>query len=153
MRRFAFRLARVERLRSAERREAHAALAVAIAEAFERQAEREDLERTYEGSLAAELPDDLASIPGALRGLAEWRDGRRRIALEAARRELAAFEKARDAERAHSAAARAHRVLERLHGRRRQAWLEEASRDEQKFLDEIHLLRTGRGRSAEEDRG
>jgi len=150
MRRFAFRLARVERLRSAERREAHAALAVAIAEAFERQAEREALERAYERARAAGLPGDLASDSGALKALLEWREGRRRVALEAANRELAAFDRAREAERAHASAARAHRVLEKLHGRRRQSWFEEASRDEQKFLDEIHLLRTGRGQAEEE---
>jgi len=150
MRKFAFRLERVERLRSAERRSAHASLAIAIAEAFERQSEREALEREYENAVAADLPEELASDPAALRAFAAWRDGRRRVALEAARRELAAFDRARETERAHAAAARAHRVLERLHARRRQGWFEEASREEQKFLDEVHLLRTGRGQADEE---
>ncbi len=150
MRKFAFRLERVERLRSAERREAHAALAIAIAEAFERQSEREGLERVYENAVAAGVPEELASDPASLRAFAAWREDRRRMALEAARRELAAFDLAREAERAHASAARAHRVLERLHARRRQSWFEEATRAEQKFLDEVHLLRTGRGQADEE---
>ena len=151
MRRFAFRLERVERLRSTERREAHAALALAIAEALGRQETREALERRYEEALAADVPEELASDPASLKAFAVWREDRRRVALEAARRELEAFDRAREAERAHASAARAHRVLERLHARRRQGWLEEASRAEQKFLDEVHLLRTGRGQGDEED--
>jgi hypothetical protein len=153
VRRFVFRLARVERLRSAERREAHAALSVAIAEALDRQREREAMERFYEEAQAATLPPDLASDPSALRALAAWREGRRRVAFEAAERESAAFEKAREAERVHAAASRAHRVLERIRERRRQSWFEEASREEQKYLDETHLLRARRGDSDEEARG
>jgi flagellar export protein FliJ len=152
MRRFVFRLARVERLRAAERREAHAALTVAIAEALDRERERERRERAYEDARIAAIPPDLASDPRQLRAFAEWRDGLRRSALDAARREVAAFETAREAERVHAAASRAHRVLEKLRDRRMQDWYEGASREEQKFLDEIHLLRTGRG-DTEEARG
>ena len=51
----------------------------------------------------------------------------------------------------HTEAARGHRVLERLHERRRQRWMQAAELEEQKFIDEIHLLRILRTREREEE--
>lgn len=140
MRRFAFRLERLERVRHGERRQAHATLALALHAALARQREREALEAEFREAAGAELPPDLVQQAWALRGLVEWREGRRRAAAEAARREVAAFDIAIDAEQVHAEAARAHRVLERLHERKKLQWHEHLAREEQKVLDELHLL-------------
>ena len=44
----------------------------------------------------------------------------------------------------HVEASRSHRVLEKLEERKRQRWREEAAREEQRELDELHLLRAAR---------
>ncbi len=151
--RFAFRLGRLERLRASEKREARAVLALALGEAYDSQARRELLERTYQEAEASALPPALESEPRAWRDLAEWRDGLRAAAAAAASDELAAIGRAQEAETAYTRAARSHRVLEKLHERKWQRWLDEGRRDEQKFLDEMHVLRVARGRAREEDRG
>ena len=144
MRRFAFRLDRLERLRATRRKEAHAALATALAEALDREREREALEASHDEAQRAALPGEIAEDAGAIRGLYAWRESRRSLAFDAACREVRAFEDALRAEALHSDAARDHRVLERLRHRRREEWLAHEEREEQKFLDEVHILRVAR---------
>jgi hypothetical protein len=150
MKRFVFRLDRLERVRLVGRRQARAALAVAIGEALARQHERETLESRLRQAATAALPADLQDQAWAIRSQALWREGLRAEAADAAGREVAAFDAARAAEAAHATAAREHRVLDRLHGRRKLEWLEELTREEQKSLDELHLLRRGRETETEE---
>jgi hypothetical protein len=144
VKRFAFRLARLERLRATARKEAHASLAKALGEALEREREREGLEARHDEARRTDLPDDVAEDPGALRALHAWRESCRALAFDAACREVRAFDEALRAEAVHADAARDHRVLERLRHRRHAAWLEDAEREQQKFLDEVHILRVTR---------
>jgi len=85
-----------------------------------------------------------AEDAGAIRGLYAWRESRRSLAFDAACREVRAFEDALRAEAVHSDAARDHRVIEKLHERRREEWLLREEREEQKFLDEVPILRVAR---------
>jgi flagellar export protein FliJ len=146
MKRFAFRLERLKRLRDAARREARAGLAQAIGIARERGCEREDNERSLEQALVTELPADRSVSAEALRQLSDWREGRRLLVRHAAGREAEAREAVDEAAREHAEAARAHRVLERLRERRFRRWLLEAETEERKFLDEVHQLRVVRRR-------
>ncbi len=149
MKRFRFRLARVERLRAGEKREARAVLATAVFEALDRQAQREAFEEQYGAVCADGLPTtETGCEAGTLRDLVAWREGLRDSARTAAEAEVAAFGVAEVAERAYTTASRAHRVLERLHERKRERWTLETLRGERKFLDEIHLLRLVSGRRA-----
>ena len=153
MKRFVFRLAKLERLRDVRRREARARLVRALDVARDRESEREDRERAFAEALAAELPPEMASSPADLARLSDWRDGRRRMAAHAARRERVARTAADEAAGAHTEAARNHRVLERLRERRYRRWRAELEIDERKFLDEVHQLRLVRkrdGRAFEE---
>ena len=154
MKRFVFRLARVERLRASEKREARAGLVLAVAEALDRQRDREALEESLVEAAGALLPATLPSEPAALRAIAARREGLRAAAHAAALVEVDAFDRALEAEREFARASRAHRVLERLHERKRQRHDDEAAHEAQRFLDEIHLLRLsprGGGRKTEED--
>jgi len=144
VKRFAFRLDRLERLRAMRRKEAHAALATALGEALDREREREGLEAAHDEARQATLPASIAEDPGAIRGLYQWRESCRALAYEAACREVLAFEEALRAEAVHSDAARDHRVIEKLHERRREEWLLREEREEQKFLDEVPILRVAR---------
>ena len=148
MKRFRFRLARVERLRAGEKREARAVLATAVFEALDCQGQREALEAQYGAVFADGLPTGTGCEAGTLKGLVAWREGLHDSARTAAEAEVAAFAVAATAEQAYSNAFREHRVLERLHERKRERWAEETLRGEQKFLDEIHLLRLVSGRRA-----
>jgi hypothetical protein len=149
VKRFAFRLARLERLRQAARRQARAALALALAEARQREIERRAREAELHEAETCALEPELAGKPWSLRALALWRAGLRRAVLDAAARETQALALAARAEREHAAASREHRVIERLHERRRQAWSEDARRQEQKLLDESHSLLRAREPAAE----
>lgn len=145
MKRFRFRLARLEKLRAAQRREARAALALAIGALRECENAAHEAAAAREAAERAELGPDQAFDPAAWRALAAWREAtraRERTRLADVENALAVV---REAEAAHAAASRAHRVLERLHERRLGRWSEEASREDQKFLDEIHLLRLPAG--------
>jgi hypothetical protein len=144
VRRFVFRLERLESLREMWRMQARADLAVALGEARERERERERLESAYDEAESAVLPEDMAEDPRSLKDLLAWREGRRRSACAAGRLALLAWEGARAAEGVHAEAARDHRVMEKLHERRHREWLESAEREEQKFLDEVHILRVAR---------
>lgn len=146
MRRFAFRLARFERLRSARRRQARVALAAALTEARDRESRRLAAEAALEEGETAALPPEIAEIGSAWREMALWREGLRETLTSAARAELSALEQVRRSGHVYTEAARDHRVIERLRERRHARWVEEASREEQKFLDEVHILRIARQR-------
>ena len=151
MRRFVFRLARVERVRETQRREARGVLFARIAEARAAERRREALERACD-----EVADPTAAIgsaedAGVIKARFLHLAGLRGAAFVAAAEEVRAFDRAIEADHAHTEASRAHRVLEKLRARRQQSWLESASRDEQKFLDEIHVLRVAHGVGDKED--
>ncbi len=149
MRRFRFRLERLERLRSAERRQSHLALARALADAIGQTRLREAAERSAERAEAAvpRAGDELESE--SLKAFYLWRERLRCELREAGARERDAWERAAAAEAAYVRASASHRVLERLRERSRRRWLERTAREEQKFLDEAHLLRLARRRGAE----
>ncbi len=152
MKRFEFRLARLERLRTLERNAARAALTRALGEVEERRRERDRERRELAEALHTELPEELAADPRAWQQLAEWRQRHRLALIAATERESQASEAVRRAEQAHTEAARAHRVLERLRERKYRRWRQEADAEEQKFLDETHLLRVGRKRVSDDER-
>lgn len=157
MKRFTFRLARLERLREAERRQARIALMHSLADARRieavAEAARRMLEESWSHERGAEAGEDIASW----RALAEWREGRRRVVQQAVVDRRLAAEHVERAAGAHADASRAHRVLEKIREHRRAAWVAEYQSEEMKFLDEAHLqrrLRDERDRCApvEEDR-
>lgn len=149
MKRFRFRLERLERLRSAERRQSRLALAHALADASAGTRLREAAERSAEraGAAAPRAGESVGSE--SLKAFYLWRERLRRELLEAASREREAWERAAAAEAAYLRASASHRVLERLRERRRERWIEQSVREEQKFLDETHLIRLARERGAE----
>jgi flagellar biosynthesis chaperone FliJ len=150
--RFRFRLERVERLRKVRRGDAKAALVAALADARAAEGLRCALEVRWEQARAAG-PDLSAGCDGRrIREHALWVETTRDAAAAAAHDEVAAFDAARACDALHTEAAREHRVIERLRDRRRRAWEEAAAVEEQKFLDEIHLLRRARGVEREESR-
>ncbi len=146
MRRFAFQLARLERVREVRRTEARAALATAMAEMRVQRRNREAGQQALEQAMAVVLAGDLASDPAGLRQLAAWREGRVRCARNAAERETKTASGLREALRAHTEASRRHRVLQRLREQRYRHWLREADMEERKFLDESPLQRLVRRR-------
>ena len=141
MKRFVFRLGRLERLLKIRRDQARAALAATLAESARLTRQRESSENDYRDALSRELPRDRVSDPLALREMAEWRAGMRRLVAHAGRMQEEAAERVRVAADEHAGKAREHRVLEKLRERRRKRWLEESESEERKFLDETHLLR------------
>jgi len=151
MKRFTFRLAKLERLRDARRRASRVALAEALAEARLRRAERERESEALAD--ARSRPWDAGgSDASELKRLAAWRDGRVR-SVELADAAVADAEAVVEtAGRKHTEDAREHRVIEKLHAKRWRQWVGEWEREQQKFLDETHLARrhgstrTGPGR-------
>lgn len=141
MKRFRFRLAILERLRLSESR----ARAVALAEAIRgaSSAQRRLAEAGEELQQAArDWQADLDGSDGRdLRGRAEYLDAMRGRRADAGAAVVEAGDEVATRERDYSDRARAHRVLVRLRERQRRRWLEEASREEQKLLDELHRLR------------
>jgi flagellar export protein FliJ len=150
MKRFAFRLQRLEKLRQGERRQARSALAAALASADNARRRREALALALRDAEAYRLSGKSATDPRALRELANWREALRSALVKAGEDEIAAVEEVRAAERRYTEASRAHRVLEKMHKRKRTRWYEAFTREEQKFLDEIHLLRLAREHVGEE---
>jgi hypothetical protein len=148
MRRFRFRLEKVERWRWAARKEARVALARALAEAAARASAREAAERELARADEHSPLGDPSPLPSVLKEFYSWRERLREDLLVARAREKEARERAAEAEAAHEAARAAHRLLEKLRLKRWSRWLEQARRDEQKFLDEVHLLRAARERGA-----
>lgn len=153
MKRFVFRLARLEKLRKARKREARIALAGALAVVRERREERLDREREARESNETTLPDGMEGNPRHMQQLAEWRRGIGRLAEFARVQEREAVGRARNSEDLYREAARDHRVLELLRERRRREWQDEVRREEQKFLDETHLLRLRGKRSRDARHG
>lgn len=149
MRRFRFRLERLERLRSAERRQSRLALARALADAIGHTRLREAAERSAERVEAAALRAGDALDSESLKAFCLWSERLRRELREARARERDAWERAAAAEAAYVRASASHRVLDRLRERSRRRWLEQTARAEQKFLDETHLLRLARQRGEE----
>jgi flagellar export protein FliJ len=150
MKRFQFRLSRLEKLRDSQRREARSKLMAVFARAQERMEKREALEQAVRDADQVHLPKEVASSPQAHRELAAWREALRRALADAARKEIEAIRAVQEAEDVYTEASRSHRVLEKLRKRKRQRWIEEMLREEQKFLDETHLLRLARGQAGEE---
>ena len=146
MKRFVFRLARLEQLREIERREARAALARALGEEERVRAERDAACSRLEEAWGGTFDEEAASDARALRALADWRAGRRAVLVAADEAFDRATATARAALDRHTEAARRHRVLERLHETKRERWLAEERLEEGKFLDEIHQLRLARER-------
>lgn len=151
MKRFKFRLAKLEKLRKRTKRDTRIALAEAIAEAYDRTRQREAFESRLADSNRQALPATQVSDPKILRQLAAWRDGLHTIAVHAAGLEREANAFASEKTKEYSAASRAHRVLELLKEKRYRRWLEDSEIEERKFLDEIHLLRLARAGSGKED--
>jgi flagellar export protein FliJ len=146
MKRFVFRLARLERLREIERREARAELALCLGAEEQARIARQAAHSRLEEAWGAALDGPAASDGRSLRALADWREGLYR-ALGASDEALdRAAGKTREALDRHTEAARRHRVIERLHETKRERWLEEERLEEGKFLDEIHQLRLARER-------
>ncbi len=151
MKRFTFRLARLEKLRSRRKKEARSVLAVAINKVRDAENIQLACRREYEDSFEAELPDSMAEDPRAIEMMVAWRDGLKRKQAVAGRQLQEAESIVSEKQKFYTEAARANRVLEILRERQYKRWQEETNREEQKFLDEVHLLRLGRRRSRLED--
>jgi flagellar export protein FliJ len=148
MRRFRFRLQRLEQLRDMEKREAALQLAVARTGAEEMRAHREEAERTLQES--EKIWNGIGSGESSPREAAAFVDRSRRVTALAAQRERTAELAAEKKEEICVERARAHRILERLRERKWRFWLKDAEREEQAMLDELHLLQSANGRKAEE---
>lgn len=138
MKRFRFRLRRLERLRDVRRRQARAVVAQALARVREVVRDREQRECTLATSVSLDPPASGPLDPAAIKALAEWREGLRRGVRQAAAVERQERERAREATARLALAARDHRVLERLRERQHALWLCDADVEQQKFLDEVH---------------
>jgi flagellar export protein FliJ len=147
VKRFVFRLERLERVRKVRRAQARAKLSDALAELRGHRARTQAQRQALDESLRVELPQPLAAEPWALKQLAEWQVHHRRLVERLEREEAEAGRLAREALGRYAEAGREHRVLERLRERRHRQWLEQAEGQDRKFLDEMHLLRLGRQRS------
>jgi hypothetical protein len=141
MKRFVFRLARLERIRELKRREARGVLVGALAHARDCSARREAEQELLEEARLTELAENERSDPAAWRRLADWRVGRARLVRHWQDQEAIAAERARRAAIEHEAALRSHRAMVRLRETRFSRWLAEAELEERKSLDEGHLLR------------
>ncbi len=150
MKRFTFRLARLEKLRRREKQEARSGLALAIGEVRRAEDFVDDCRNEYEKSFQAVLPKELAENPRAMEMLAAWRAGLKRKLETAVRRLQEAEAEAQEKEKIYTETARANRVLEILRERQYRRWRQETDREEQKFLDEVHLLAIRRRRSRAE---
>jgi flagellar export protein FliJ len=136
---------RLESLRRSRRREAEIALAAALGEAERRTRLRESLQRAAADAARAVAPRGDEDEDGrALRERAAYLEAVQQAAAKAARLEAEGLRSAERAQERYRQASREHRVLVRLRERSWRRWLKEASREEQKFLDEMHLLRQGR---------
>lgn len=151
MKRFAFKLARLERLREIRERQARIELARALARRLEAERRSEDVAEAYRAALEATLPAAAAEDPRAWRERAEAQAACRSMLKQARGEARRTVESCREVALEHAAAAREHRALQRLHERRRRRWRDETEREEQKFLDEVHLLRVARERDDPED--
>lgn len=146
MKRFRFRLKRLERLRDVRRLQARAVVAQALARVREVVRDREQRECALATSVSSDLPTSGPLDLAGIKALAEWREGLRRGVRHAAAVERQERERAREATARLALAARDHRVLERLRQRQHARWLRDADLEQQKFLDEVH--RTTRPRVA-----
>ena len=150
MKRFVFRLARLERLREIERRQARARLALALGEEHRARADREAA-RALLDEAWARPPGDGGEIDArSLQALAAWREGRRSALVAADGRVEETARTAHEALARHTEAARHHRALERLRETRYGRWLDDERLEQSKFLDEIHQLRVARERGGTE---
>lgn len=154
MKRFRFRLQRLERLRRDERRESEARMALAVADAADRRNRRELFEQAAAGAHLRWHEKAHGDSPEAsrLRAAAELIETAWHAVTAARRAETKALEIVEARHHAYTEKARAHRVVQNLGERRRRRWLEEATREEQRLLDELHLLQLARsGRYREEE--
>jgi flagellar export protein FliJ len=148
MRRFSFRLHRLERLREMEKREAGLQLAAAHAVVDERRGRREAAERMLRQS--EELWSEVGSGDSSPREAAAFLEDSRKATAVTGTQEREAQHAAENRERICIERCREHRVLEKLRERKWRSWLNEAAREEQTMLDELHLLQTVRVPKAEE---
>ena len=153
MKRFRFRLQKLEWLREIVRQEAEGALARSRDALNELRTRREKLTRQLEnsqdrfgasiqgagadGSTVRTHAEDLQALRGALDAA---RPQEQSAQAEAEAAELDLIEKARD-----------HRAMERLRQKQRQGWLEEGLLAEQRFLDELHLMTRNPGQMRKDD--
>jgi len=149
MKRFAYRLERVRRLRYLAKREAETALARAHTAVRELCDQVENLGRRADRAARefnAALEREQAVTGAAARESADWiaalldTERRKRVALAQARSEVTARE------REFLDAKRAYDVLQKLREKKRREWIADVEREEQLRLDELH-----RSRSKEND--
>lgn len=146
MKRFAFRLERIQRIRFLARREAEHALAQALAQARSIRADadllaqradaaaRELMERVdrgdcIDGSLIRQNGSEVHALRAAV--------SRRRGTLAQAMEQVAICE------RVYAERNRGYKVLEKLHDKRKREWTIDVEREEQRILDELHLATVG----------
>ncbi len=141
MRRFQFRLARLEKLRELRRREARIALAQAVATRDTKREALSEAENMYRQAIYTELDEGAHDIT-LWRELMARRERARESVRYAAEKEQEATLSLAEAEAAYAEASRKHRALERLREKRYARWREEEKQEEQKFLDENYLLRS-----------
>jgi flagellar export protein FliJ len=154
MKRFRFRLERLERLRRTARSEARAELSAELARLSERRARRESAERSLvlaERGWHELLGPARAAAP-RLREAAEALESARRALAGATSEERAARATVETAEERYAERRRDHRVLLRLRERRWLRFAQQTRRDEQKRLDELHVGRTPNRGAAGGDR-
>ena len=146
MKRFRFRLSRLEALRAGDKRRARAALAAAMADLHDRESDRAALEEELAEALASGPEPERAADPRVMEAFDAWRQGLHLRAGHAREEERAARGKVADATTGYREASRAHRVLELLRERRFRRWLDQARYEEQKLLEEMHRFGDGRRR-------
>lgn len=147
MKRFHFRLERLERLRRREQRDAAVQLAEATAAVEDCRRRREMLERAENEIHEMWREESRKNSPraGLLREIAEQLEATRRSIEAAGEREKRALELLVSRREAYLERSRAYRVLEKLREKRWRRWLEQVQREEQRQLDELHLLQTAGG--------
>ncbi|MCP3979369.1 MAG: hypothetical protein GY716_08575 [bacterium] len=152
MKRFRFRLERLERLRYVQRREAETRLAEALAGLADCDALIETRRRELGRAAASwsELPRRAPVDANALQLAADELDASRTAIDRAHAKRRIALERLRTIEVEHETRSREHRVLERLRARSFERWRLSGAREEQKLLDELHLLKLGRADSSME---
>lgn len=144
MKRFVFKLERLERLRDVQRREARSRLADAMTELDSRRATREEHEAQLQAAVAATPSEPGEHVARELKQILAWQaDRAERVGLAEADESIAR-DRVEEALAQHAEAAREHKVLGRLRQKRRVQWQQEADTEERKFLDEVHLQRLAR---------
>lgn len=142
MKRFAFRLERLLRLRAREESDKARRLGQALSREEEarraREAAADHLDRC---SMQAGAAEGTVATAGVLRNLGMAVDAAVRLARQAAESHMETEEAVREVQEEYVEARREKRVIERLREREGKDWEEEHSREEQKDFDEIAIQR------------